>query len=136
MAKKSLKKNNRPIETGKFSVETSKMYIAAGIICFHILPLFFVFLGETGQQILITVFLTSLNSLMLFCICMFQAFRLGFCFKFPLIMAVLSAASIAMYYNYLGEAALTSAVLFFIVYLVICFLAELLGGFLKKMIGG
>lgn len=136
MAKKSLKKKSGVIAKEKFSMETSKMYVAAGIICFHILPLAFIFMGEAGQQILMTVFLATLNPLMIFCICLFHAFRLGFCFKFPLIMTVLSAMSVVMYHDYLDGGVLMAGMVFFIVYAVLCFVAELFGGFLKKLIGG
>ena len=133
---RDLRKKKGFIATHKFSVEESKSYLMAGIISFHILPLFFVFMGEAGQQILITLFLTTMNPLIIFSICTFHAFRLGFCVKFPLIMTFLGALSIAMYYNYLAGAVLTSTLIFGIVYLVLCFASELLGGFLKKFIGG
>lgn len=136
MAKKSLKEKRGPIATGKFSVEESKIYIVAAIICFHIIPLFFVFMGEMGQQILLSVFIATINPLIVFSICCFRACRLGFSFKFPLIMALLGGLSIGMYYNYLAEAVLTASVLFFLVYLILALASELLGGFLKKVIGG
>lgn len=133
---KDLKKKGGPIATGKFSVEASRSYIVAGIVSFHILPLFFVFMGEMGQQILVSLFLTTMNPLIIFAICTFHACRLGFCFKFPLIMTFLGALSIAMYYNIFAGSVLSSVFLFGIVYLILCFASELLGGFLKKIIGG
>ena len=136
MAKDLRKKKGGPIATGKFSVDESRMYLTAGIICFHIVPLFFVFMGEMGQQILVSVFLTTMNPLMIFAICTFHSCRLGFCFRFPLIMTLLGALSIVMYYNIFAQSVLTSAFLFGTVYLILCFASELLGGFLKKLIGG
>lgn len=136
MAKDLKKKKGGPIATGKFSVDESRMYLMAGIICFHIVPLFFVFMGENGQMILLSVFLTTLNPLIIFSICTFHACRLGFCFKFPLIMAMLGALSIGMYYNAMSENLIPSVVLFFAVYIILCLASELLGGFLKKFIGG
>ena len=133
---RDLRKKKGFIATHKFSVEESKSYIIAGIISFHILPLFFVFMGEAGQQILVTLFLTTMNPIIIFAICTFHACRLGFCVKFPLIMTFLGALSIAMYYNYLAGAVLTSTVIFGLVYLILCFASELLGGFLKWYIGG
>lgn len=137
MARRSLKKRSGPIVTGKFSLEDSKMYVAAGLICFHILPLLFVFMGEAGQQILMTVFLTTLNPILVFCICCFHACRLGFCVKFPLIMGFVSALSIIMYYNGIADGmGLITFVLFLIVYMIFAFGSEAVGGFIKKLIGG
>lgn len=137
MARRSLKKRSGPIATGKFSLEDSKMYVAAGLICFHILPLLFVFMGEAGQQILMSVFLTTLNPILVFCICCFHACRLGFCVKFPLIMGFVSALSIIMYYNGIANGmGLITFVLFLIVYMIFAFGSEAVGGFIKKLIGG
>lgn len=137
MARKSLKKSGGPIATGKFTVEDSKMYIAAGLICFHILPLLFVFMGENGQAILMQVFLMTLNPIMIFCINCFHGCRLGFCVKFPVMMGFISALSILMYYNGIAEGmGLVTLVLFFLVYVVMAFGAEAVGGFIKKLIGG
>ncbi|MDO5399206.1 MAG: hypothetical protein Q4G33_14910 [bacterium] len=137
MARKSLKKKGGPIATGKFSMDDSKMYVAIGLICFHILPLFFVFMGQAGQTILMTVFLTTLNPILIFCICCFHACRLGFCVKFPLIMGVVSSLSILMYYNGIAEGmGLITCVLFLIVYMIFSFGSEAVGGFIKKLMGG
>ena len=137
MSRKSLKKKGAPIATCKFSLDDSRMYICAGLICFHILPLLFVFMGETGQQILMTVFMTTLNPILIFCICCFHACRLGFCVKFPLLMGFVSALSIIMYYNGIADGmGLITFVLFLIVYMVFAFGSEAVGGFIKRLIGG
>lgn len=137
MAKKSLKRKNGFIEKGKFSIETSKMYIAAALICFHILPLFFVFMGETGQNILWQVFWTLLNPILIFCICCFHACRLGFCVKFPLITGILATMSVVMYYSSSEPSGMIAAALISIgVYMILAFGAEVVGGFLKRVIGG
>ena len=53
MAKKLKKglneKKSSIIVTGPFSIDNAKMYIAATLIMFHIIPLLFVFLGR-GRQ--------------------------------------------------------------------------------------
>jgi hypothetical protein len=138
MAKKSLKKKDGgPIRTGKFSVDESRVYITAGIICFHILPLLFVFMGETGQQILLNLFLVIMNPMFLFCLCCFHACRLGFCVKFPLLMGVLSTLSVMMYYSGMdAKSKIITVFTMMIVYMVFAFCSELIGGFLKKVIGG
>lgn len=137
MARKSLKKKRGFIETSKFSMEDSKMYIVAAIICFHILPLFFVFMGETGQTILWQVFWTLLNPILIFCICCFHACRLGFCVKFPLITGVLAIMSVIMYYQSAEATGMVAGVMISVgVYMILAFGAEAVGGLLKRMIGG
>ena len=137
MARKSLKKKGGPIATGKFSLDDSRLYLIITIVCFHILPLFFVFMGQTGQQILMTVFLMTLNPILIFCICCFHACRLGFCFKFPALVGAISALSVVMYYNGIAEGmGLITLVLFLLVYMLFSFGSELVGGFIKKLIGG
>lgn len=137
MARKSLKKKGGFIETSKFSMEDSKMYIAAGIICFHILPLFFVFMGEMGQTILWQVFWTMLNPILIFCICCFHGCRLGFCVKFPLITGIIAAMSVVMYYQSAEAVGMVAGVLISVgVYMILAFGAEAVGGFLKRVIGG
>ena len=137
MARRSLKRKSGPIATGKFSLDESKMYIAIGLICFHILPLFFVFMGESGQILLTQVFLMTLNPILIFCINCFHGCRLGFCVKFPVMMGFISAVSILMYYNGIAEGmGLVTLVLFLIVYMIFAFGAEAVGGFIKHLIGG
>lgn len=137
MANKLKKKGGGPIACSKFSLEESKMYVVATLICFHILPLLFVFWGETGQNILVSVFMLVLNPLLIFSVCCFHACRLGFCFKFPALSGALAALSILMYYDGIApEMKLVSTFIALIVYLIIAFASELMGGFFKKMIGG
>jgi len=145
MAKRDLRKKGGPIATGKFSMEDSKLYVIVGIIYFHILPLVFVFMGEMGRQILQSVFLDKINPIILFCLCCFHAVRLGFCFKFPGIISILSSLSLFMYYglgNVYGvgdshpELGFVIFLMFTIVYILFSFISELIGGFIKKVIGG
>ena len=145
MAKRDLRKKGGPIVTGKFNMEESRLYVMIGIIYFHIVPLVFVFMGGMGQQILQSIFLDKLNPIMIFCLCCFHATRLGFCFKFPGIISILSSLSLFMYYSLgnvygLGETnpglGIVIFVMFTLVYVLFAFASELIGGFIKKLLGG
>ena len=48
------------IVTGPFSIDNAKMYIAATLIMFHIVPLLLFFGGEVGRQLLLTTFMFML----------------------------------------------------------------------------
>lgn len=124
------------IETGKFTLENSKMYIVAALIMFHIAPLMFVFLGEMGKQMLLTVFMFMLNPLFIFCLNMFHAVRMGFSWKFVFLVGIISAASIFMYYEVEAGMMLQTGVLCFFVYTIFAFVSEAIGGFLRRIIGG
>lgn len=132
---RDLRKKRGPIDTAKFSFEDSKTYLYAVAICFHILPLFFAF-TEWGQGMLTTVFWTTLNPILIFIICLVHGMRLGFCFKFPLITGVLSGVSPALYYAIFASSFLVGFFVSAVVYTVLALIAELFGGFVKKLIGG
>lgn len=140
MAKKIRKGLNEKkggiIVTGKFSIEEAKMYIAAALIMFHIIPLFFVFWGEMGRLLLLQIFMFMLNPLFIFCVNMFHAIRLGFSFKFVGIVAALSTLSIFMYYEVEPGMLFQTVFLCFCVYLIFAFVSEILGGMIKKLLGG
>jgi hypothetical protein len=139
MAKKeirrSLKKDNRIIITGKFSMESAKMYIVAALLMFHIIPLFFVFSGENGRLILAQFFMFMLNPIFLFAVGFFYAVRNGFDFKFPLLLTVISTLSVVMYYDF--ETAYNVALSFALslcVYAIFSYFSSLLGGFVKRFL--
>jgi hypothetical protein len=140
MAKKLKKglneKKSSIIVTGPFSIDNAKMYIAATLIMFHIIPLLFVFWGEVGRQLLLTTFMFMLNPLFIFCVNMFHAVRMGFSWKFVLIVAFLAALSIFMYYEVAEGMIAQTVALCFIVYFIFAMVSEALGGFLKRLLGG
>lgn len=133
--RKSLKKETGSIVKGSFGLDSAKYYIVAALIMFHILPLFFVFMGENGQVILATVFMLTLNPIFLFGVGFFYTIRNGFDFKFPLILTVIAAASLMMYYGYAAaENAVITLLVTGITYLVISYVSSLLGGFVKRFL--
>lgn len=135
MGRKSLKKQDGIIVRGRFGIETAKFYIVAALIMFHILPLFFLFMGENGQIILLTVFMLTLNPIFLFGVGCFYAVRNGFDFKFPFILAVLASASLLMYYGYgTAQNAVLTLTVTGLTYLVFAYVSALFGGFVKKFI--
>ena len=135
MKKNPLKKQTGIIVRGDFSLDSAKYYIVAALIMFHILPLFFVFMGENGQVILATVFMLTLNPIFLFAVGFFYAVRNGFDFKFPLMLTVIAAASLLMYYGYgAAENAIMTLLVTGITYLILAYGSAVLGGFVKKFL--
>ena len=134
---KGLNEDTHIIKRGKFEMETSKMYLVIALIIFHIVPLVFVFMGKTGLDVLMNMFLYTINIIFLFAIGMFYGIRIGFNFKFPLVMLVISALSYVFYYN--SDQLFTDAnyyimtgVITVIVYAAFSFLSTALGGWLKR----
>lgn len=131
--RKSLKKPDGIIIKGKFSMESAKMYIITALLMFHIIPLFFVFMGENGRMMLAQLFMFMLNPIFLFAVGFFYGVRNGFDWKYPLILTVLSSISIVMYYDF--ETAYHVALglsVSFCVYIIFSYLSTLLGGFVKR----
>ncbi len=133
--RKSLKEPKGIIIRGKFSMETAKMYIIAALLMFHIIPLFFVFMGENGRMLLSQMFMFMLNPIFLFSVGFFYGIRNGFDFKYPIILTALSTASILMYYDF--ETAYNVALgvsVCFCTYIIFSYLSTLLGGFAKRFL--
>lgn len=133
--RKSLKKPNGIIIRGKFSMESAKMYIITALLMFHIIPLFFVFMGENGRMILAQMFMFMLNPIFIFAVGFFYGVRNGFDFKYPIILTAISVVSVVMYYEF--ETAYNVALGFsvsFCVYLIFSYLSTLLGGFIKRFL--
>ena len=139
MAKKKIRRSlNEPkgiIITGKFAMESAKAYIIIALVMFHIIPLFFVFMGENGRMMLAQLFMFMLNPIFLFSVGFFYGVRNGFDWKYPLILTVLSTVSIIMYYDF--ETAYNVALglaLSFGVYIIFAYMSALLGGFVKRFL--
>lgn len=133
--RKTLKKKNDIVVTGRFAMDSAKMYIVAAILMFHIIPLFFVFMGENGRVILAQFFMYTLNPIFLFAVGFFYSIRNGFDWKFPLLLTVISTISIVMYYDF--ETAYNVALGFSVslcVYAVFAYLSSVLGGFVKRFL--
>lgn len=133
--RKSLKKPDGIIIRGKFSMETAKMYIITALLMFHIIPLFFVFMGENGRMLLSQMFMFMLNPIFLFAVGFFYGIRNGFDFKYPIILTVISTASIVMYYEFAGAYYVAlSLALCFCVYIIFSYLSTLAGSFVKRFL--
>ncbi len=135
--RKGLGEDKRFIGRGNFEISTAKMYIVVLLIVFHIIPLLFAFMGTSGMKLLMNVFLYTINVIAIFGIGLLYGIKVGYNFKFPLIMTVISVLSFVFYYNdntifstpvnYIQTGLIT-----IIVYTVFSFLATLIGGALKK----
>lgn len=135
--KRRLNDDNHIIKRGEFSTETAKLYIVFSILVFHILPLIFVFMGETGMQILFNMFLFTINIVMLFGIGLFYGVKIGFNFKFPLLLSLLAVLSYVFYYNSKfifqnPENYVMTGIIMLIVYLIFSFASTAAGGWVKR----
>lgn len=133
--RKTLNQKEGFIRKGEFSIDDSKIYIILTIVMFHILPLFFVMMGENGQMLLLQTFLMMLNPMFIAIAGLIYGLKKGFNFKFPVFMTIISAVSIPMYYKFDTGAYMTQTTFIMtIVYLVFAVVSAAIGGFLKKLL--
>jgi hypothetical protein len=125
----------------KFSMETSKWYIVATLIAFHILPLCFVAFGEIGKNLLTMYCMTIINPIMIFTIMLLYGVRVGFNGKMPALCTVISALSIMMYYDLSFDSpegvlynTLLSTVVMFFVYGIFSYVSSVIGAFIKHFL--
>lgn len=135
--KRGLGKDAHFIRRGKYSTEEAKTYLIVAIAVFHILPLMFVFMGETGAIAMQTTLLYTVNVMFLFGIGVFYGIRVGYNFKFPLILTVISFMSYVIYYSngYIFENVyyyIMTGVITFIVYALFSFVSTAIGGWAKR----
>ena len=135
--RKGLNEDTHLIKRGKFEMETAKIYLIIALIIFHIVPLGFVFMGETGLSVLFNMFLYTINTIFLFVLGVFYGIRVGYNFKFPLVLTVISVLSFVFYYNsdtIFNDANyyIMTGIITLIVYAVFSFLSTALGGWLKR----
>lgn len=132
--RKTLQKESR-IQRGNFSVDDSKIYIIASIIMFHIIPLFFVIMGENGQLLLLQFFLMMLNPMFIALTGLIYGIKKGFNGKFPIFMAIVAFVSIPMYYNFENTGyMMQTTVIMAVVYIIFSYIATAIGGFVKNML--
>lgn len=134
---RGLNEDTHIIKRGKFEMETAKMYLVIALIVFHIVPLIFVFMDATVLAAIMQMLLFTVNIIFLFGIGLFYGIRIGFNFKFPLVLLVISVLSYVFYYNNaeLFENAnyyIMTGMIVAIVYAVFSFLSTALGGWLKR----
>ena len=141
--RKGLNEDTHLIKRGKFETETAKTYLMVLLITFHIIPIFFVCMGEKGVIGLYSIFLNLINIIVLFIVGVFYGIRIGYNFKFPLIMTVIAILSYLFYYNGTvlvadGNARQEQAayivygVIYLLTYAAFSFFSTALGGFAKR----
>lgn len=135
--RKGLGEDTHFIRRGKYSTEEAKVYLIVALIVFHIVPLMFVFMGEAGAVAMQTTLLYTVNVLFLFGIGVFYGIRVGYNFKFPLILTIISFMSYVIYYSngYIFENVyyyVMTGVITFIVYALFSFVSTAIGGIAKK----
>lgn len=133
--RKTLDKKEKAISRGEFSIDDSKIYIILTIVMFHILPLFFVIMGENGQMLLLQTFLMMLNPMFIAIAGLIYGIKKGFNFKFPIFMTIIATISIPMYYTFNTSTYMTQTTFIMgLVYLVFAIAATAIGGFVKKLL--
>lgn len=137
MSKKNRRKTLKSANDTKkntFSMDESKTFVIVTIVMFHILPLFFVMMGENGQALLVQFFLLQLNPLFLALAGLIYGIKKGFNAKFPLIMGVIATISIPMYYNLEAQYMVQTIIIEAIVYLIFSYAAVAAGSFVKRLL--
>ncbi len=109
--------------------DAARTYLFIDLAFFHIVPLGFLCMGETGQGLLSGLFLTMLNPLYTALSSFIYALKNGFWTKYLLIKALLGALSVLMYYGYAFPEVVGTFVIMFAVY----GLAALAGMFIGKL---
>lgn len=124
------------LPTTKFNLTDAKMFVVAALLCFHILPMIFVFMGEGGQSVLMNMFMLVLNPMFIFGTAFFYGAKLGFEWKFPLILGMLAAASLFMYYSFPNPNDLMeSGTVCAVVYMMFSYAFAFAGAVFKKLTG-
>lgn len=102
---------------------------------FHIIPLFFVIMGENGQLLLLQFFLMMLNPMFIALTGLIYGIKKGFNGKFPIFMAIVAFVSIPMYYNFENTGyMMQTTVIMAVVYIIFSYIATVIGGFVKNML--
>lgn len=135
----SLKKKQGVIHKEKFTFDNSKVFLTGLIICFHIIPLFFLAFGDMGKQMLNSLGMLVMNPIFIMAILLFYGVRVGFNMKMPFLTAVISGASVGMYYLDPEQEAylfylFQTVVVMFCVYLILAVGFELIGAAIKRRI--
>lgn len=120
------------INKNDFSMDDSKAYILLTIAMFHIVPLFFIMMGENGKVMLAFMYPTA-NPIFLGLAGLIYGMKEGFNFKFPGIMFVLAVLSVLMYGEFEPEMRIVTPVVLGIVYLIFSFASTVIGGILGKL---
>lgn len=125
----------RKPEKAEFGFETSKGYMAAIIVLFHILPLMAAICGMTDE--LMPILLMLVNPMIVFIVCAVFGTKQGFTWKMPLFCAVVFLPSVMMYYmdfNAVEDLMYTvqTTLIYTIVYFVFSLIATAAGGLFKK----
>lgn len=131
--RRTLVKKESFIPMNDFSVDSSKPYIIATIIMFHLIPILLMMFGDLGKQLYAQTYYLTVDVLFISITGIIYGIKKGFDFKFPLVMASLAVLSLIFYGSFSAEMAITGRVILGIVYLIWAYVTVFLGGFLKKL---
>jgi hypothetical protein len=130
-----MNKLEKPMNDIGFS--SSKSYIMADLVAFHIVPLLFLMIKMDMISVGMMILLMTLNPLYVVIIGLVRGWRRGFGWKLPLLTGVIFAPSPLMYYMPLGTpeelmSAVMTAIIFTLVYWIFSFGATALGAGIRR----
>ena len=120
---------------GNFGFDTSKGYMAAFIVLFHIVPLITVFTHSSFE--LMAVLFMIVNPMAIFILSAIFGVKQGFTWKLPLFVAGVFAPSVIMYYKDFNTPediinAVRTILIYSIVYFIFSLISEALGGLIRR----
>ena len=126
----------KPLPRVEFDVNSSKVYLLATLIIFHVIPLIFVamqfIMKDQNVMGMYMYFSIYFNSMLVAAVGFVYGLKKGFNVKFPIIISVIAALSILFYGGYTPPETMNVLFAFGVTYALFAFGSVLLGAFLKK----
>ena len=126
----------KPLPRVEFDVSSSKVYLLAALIIFHVIPLIFVamqfIMKDQNVMGMYMYFSIYFNSMLVAAVGFVYGLKKGFNVKFPIIISVIAALSILFYGGYTPPETMNVLFAFGVTYALFAFGSVLLGAFLKK----
>lgn len=141
MSKKDRRKSGKkigakPLPRVEFDVDSSRNYLLAAMIIFHVIPLIFVaaqfIVHDQDIMGMYLYFSIYFNSMLVAAVGFVYGLKRGFNVKFPIIISVIAALSIVFYGSFMTSQTFNVLFAFGITYALFAFGSVLLGAFLKK----
>ncbi|MBQ9599809.1 MAG: hypothetical protein IJP58_00965 [Clostridia bacterium] len=141
MSKKDRRKSGKkigakPLPRVEFDIDSSRSYLLATLLIFHVVPLIFIvmqlFMRDQNIMGMYLYFAIYFNSMLVAAIGFIYGLKKGFNVKFPIVISIIAALSIVFYGGYLISETFNVLFAFGITYALFAFGSVLLGAFLKK----
>ena len=141
MSKKDRRKSGKkigakPLPRVEFEVSSSRSYLLATLLIFHVVPLIFVamqfIMKDHNVMGMYMYFSVYFNSMLVAAVGFVYGLKKGFNVKFPIVISVIAVLSILFYGGYMPSETINVLFAFGITYVLFAFGSILLGAFLKK----